>query len=434
MGAVENKADNVLTVERSLPVAVLPEGETPGGSLFLCSMDCWALAVVPTLYTFHRGDANVAGAIKQALSKVLVHYYPLTGRLAKNSLGKLMVDCDKKLGVPFVEASANCDIENMGDIKMLDSEILEKLVYRDPTEKMLEVAPLLTAQVTKFKCGGFTLGVVVNHCMTDGISAIDFMNSWAETARGKPLSFVPCHDRTFLKARVPPQIGDFYNDFARVGDISNMTALCEKEQIVFKSFHIDGEKLATLRKMTTIDGRVMNNYSSFVALSALVWRARTMALKMKPHQLTQLLIYVDFRPKMKMLKMPDGYFGNAVVLPCCVCTAGELIDEPISSTAERIKKAIERVNEDFVRSAIDYMDKYPFEPYRMSSLLISSWMGLDFGDFDFGWGGPRQLGTGNLLPTDCVFMREESENKKDVAVVLGLPLSTVNTFRESVQI
>ncbi|KAI6690713.1 hypothetical protein NL676_027541 [Syzygium grande] len=433
MVAFENTADNVLTVERSLPVEVLPGGETPGGSLFLSSMDCWALAVVPTLYTFDRGDANVVDVIKQALSRVLVHYYPLAGRLAKNSLGKLTVDCEKKLGVPFVEASANCDIEDMGDIKMLDSDILEKFVYRDPTEKMLEVTPLLTAQVTRFKCGGFTLGVVVNHCMTDGISAIDFMNSWAEIARGKPSSFVPCHDRTFLKSRVPPQIGDHYNDFARVGDISNMTTSWEREQTVFKSFHINGEKLATLKKMATTDGQARSNCSSFVVLSALVWRARTMALKMKPHQLTQLLIYVDFRLKMKA-HMPDGYFGNAVVLPCCLCTAGELIDEPISSTAERIKKAIERVDEDFVRSAIDYMDKFRFEPYRVSSLLISSWMGLDYGDFDFGWGGPRQLGTGNLLPTECVFMREESENKKDVAVVLGLPLSAVNTFQELVQI
>ncbi|KAF8014970.1 hypothetical protein BT93_H0691 [Corymbia citriodora subsp. variegata] len=431
MGAIKNEADDILTIERSLPVAVLPEGETPGGSLFLCSMDCWALAVVPTLYTFHGGDANVAGVIKQALSRVLVHYYPLAGRLAKNSLGKLTVDCERMLGVPFVEASADCNIGSLGDIKMLDAAILEKLVYRDPAEKILEAAPLLTAQVTRFKCGGFTLGVVVNHCMTDGISAIDFMNSWSEAARGKPLSFVPRHNRTFLKARVPPQLGNCYNDFVRVGDISNMTALCEREQIVFKTFPIDGKKLAALRKMATAGGQVMSKYSTFVVLSALVWRARTMALKMKPHQLSQLLIYVDFRSKMKM---PDGYFGNAVVLPCCLCTAGELIDEPISSTAERIKKAIEKVDEDFVLSAIDYMDKHPFEPYRMSSLLISSWMGLEFGDFDFGWGGPTQLGTGNLLPTDCVFMREESENRKDVAVALGLPLSAVNAFQELVQI
>ncbi|KAI6669967.1 hypothetical protein NL676_004852 [Syzygium grande] len=433
MEALNTAANHLLTIERSVPVAVLPEQDTPGGSIFLSSIDNAALSIISTVYTFDRSDANVAGVIKQALSKVLVYYYPLAGRLAKTSQGKLTVDCEKKFGVPFVEACADCHIENLGDMQIIDSDILGKLVYREPTENMLEVGPLLTAQVTRFKCGGFTLGIAIHHCMVDGIAAINFMSSWAELARGKPLSLVPCRDRTILKPRVPPQISGPYDDFVHVSDVSDLTASYEREQIVFKSFHFDCEKLATLKKRATADGQLMSNCSNFVALASLVWRARSMALKMKPHQLSKLLITVDFRSMLRT-SLPEGYFGNAIIAPCCLCTAGELIDEPISSTAGKIKKVVERVTEDYVRSSIDFMDMYQFDPYSVSSLLISSWLRLDYGCIDFGWGAPWQLGTGNPPPNLCLFMREGSANKKGIVVVLGLPLSAMNTFQELVRI
>jgi omega-hydroxypalmitate O-feruloyl transferase len=60
--------------------------------------------------------------------------------------------------------------------------------------------------VTKFKCGGFVLGVNVNHCMNDGISAMQFVNSWSDIARGLDLKIPPFLDRTILKPRNPPQI------------------------------------------------------------------------------------------------------------------------------------------------------------------------------------------------------------------------------------
>lgn len=150
MDAFSTIASDVLTVKRSVPAAVLLEQDTPGGSIFLSSIDNVALAIMSTVYSFDRSDVNVAGVIKQPLSKVLVYYYPPAGRLAKNSQGKFTVDCQKKFGVPFVEGSANCDIEKLGGIQIMDPDILGKLVYRDPTENMLEVGPLVTAQVNNF--------------------------------------------------------------------------------------------------------------------------------------------------------------------------------------------------------------------------------------------------------------------------------------------
>ncbi|KAF8009564.1 hypothetical protein BT93_J0540 [Corymbia citriodora subsp. variegata] len=294
-------------------------------------------------------------------------------------------------------------------------------------EYRLEVAPLLTAQVTKFKCGDFTLGIALNHCMADGVSAMNFMNGWAEIARGKPLSLVPCHDRTILKSRVPPQITNPYNEFVHVTDVSNMTTLYE-EQLVYKSFHFDTKKLAAVKRMATKDEQVTSSYTSFIALAALVWRARSMALKMKPYQQSKLLLLVDFRSRLKT-PLPDGYFGNAVAMPCCLCTVGELTEEPISASARRIKNAIESVTDDYVWSRIDYLDMNRLEGFSVGTLVMSSWVRLEYGKTDFGWGEPR-FGIGGLPSSSCMFMSEGRE--KGIAVVLGLPPSAMDTFEKLV--
>ncbi|KAI6669969.1 hypothetical protein NL676_004854 [Syzygium grande] len=148
------------------------------------------------------------------------------------------------------------------------------------------------------------------------------------------------------------------------------------------------------------------------------------------HQLSRLLCPVDFRSKMKP-PMPR-YIGNAVVEACCLCTAGDLINEPISFTARRIQEAIERVNEDYVWSWIDSLDVYQFDLLSLSSLALASWQRFDYVSTDFGWGKPRTLGTGHL-PGGCLFMADGSE-KKGIVAVLGLPLLAMSTFEKLVQL
>ncbi|XP_030517915.2 omega-hydroxypalmitate O-feruloyl transferase-like [Rhodamnia argentea] len=286
MEAFRTAANKALIVERSVPVAILPEQETPGGSLFLSNFDQVTAFFMSLVYSFDRNGIDMADFIKKALSKVLVHHYPVAGSLATNSQGKLTVDCDKKLGVAFVEASAKCNVKDLGDIRLLDANVSQKLVYRDPTENMLEVPPLITAQAISFGCGGLTVGISLNHCTLDGTPVVNLMNSWAEIARGKPISLVLCHERTILKSRVPPQATCTCEGFVPVSDVSNLTALFEEEQIVLKTFYFDSAKLANLKKMATADGQVMSSCSNFVLIAALVWQARSMALRMKSHQMS----------------------------------------------------------------------------------------------------------------------------------------------------
>ncbi|TQD86059.1 hypothetical protein C1H46_028398 [Malus baccata] len=89
---------------------------------------------------------------------------------------KLIVDCTGD-GAVLIEAEADSAIEEIRDITKPDPETLGKLVYDVPSAKNILEIPPLVAQVTKFKCGGFALGLCMNHCMFDGNGAMEFLTT-----------------------------------------------------------------------------------------------------------------------------------------------------------------------------------------------------------------------------------------------------------------
>ncbi|KAK9268590.1 hypothetical protein L1049_000344 [Liquidambar formosana] len=384
----------ITSIKKLEPILIQPEMESHGDEFyFLSNIDQDIAGIVQTLYCFKLDDSNcgqpVSDVIKQALAKVLAHYYPLAGSLTISS-----------------DAFANDDIEVLGDITVPDPAMTGKLVYTIPEAKSLLEMPLLAAQVTRFKCGGFVLGLAINHCMTDGISATEFVNSWGETARGISLTVPPFLDRSTLRSRQPPEM-------------------------LYESFHFDSEMLARLKKLAMEDGAI-SSCTSFTVLTALVWRARSRALKMKPHQQTKLIFSVDGRSKFNP-PLPKGYFGNGIVVPCCLCTAGELIEKPFSFVVDLVQNAKEKVTEDYIRSAIDFFEESRPKVSLTATLLLSSWTRLPFDTVDFGWGEPTQFGSAKMRK-ESVFFLPNGKKKKGITLLLGLPHIAMKTFQELMQV
>ncbi|KAJ7013774.1 hypothetical protein NC653_003421 [Populus alba x Populus x berolinensis] len=198
----------------------------------------------------------------------------------------------------------------------------------------------------------------MNHCMFDGIGAMEFVNSWGETARGLPLCVPPFIDRSILKARNPPKIEYPHQEFAEIEDESSTNDLY-KDEMLYSSFCFDSEMLEKIKMKAMEDG--------VLGLSAFVWRARTKALKMLPDQQTKLLFAVDGRPKFKP-PLPKGYFGNGIVLTNSMCQAGELLDRPLSHAVGLVQDAIKMVTDSYMRSAMDY-----FEATRVWPSLASTY-------------------------------------------------------------
>jgi len=424
-----------LKVTRHEPTLVTPAEATENHVYFLSNLDQNIAVTVQTVYCFkasaEMGTERPSEVIREALSKVLVAYYPLAGRIGISAEGKLNIHCTGE-GAVFVEADADCVIEDIGDMTKPDPSKLECLVYNIPGAKNILETPPLVVQVTTFKCGGFVLGLGMNHCMFDGIGAMEFVNSWAETARGVPLSVPPFMDRSLLKARSPPKIECPHLEFAEIKEVSSdSTEQLQNEEIVYRSFCFTPEKLDELKKQAMEDG-VLTRCSTFEALAALVWKCRSKALNMAPNQEAKLLFAVDGRAKFEP-PLPKGYFGNGIVITSAIGRAGELREKPLSFGVGLIQKAIGMITDKFMRSAIDYFEVTRSRPSLTATLLLTTWSRLSFHTTDFGWGEPVQAVPVTLPAREVVLFLSHGKQRKNINILLGLPESAMDRFEGFLQ-
>lgn len=271
----------------------------------------------------------------------------------------------------------------------------------------------------------------MNHCMFDGIGAMEFVNSWGETARGVSLSVPPFLDRSILKARNPAKIDYLHQEFVEIEDKSSTNDLY-KDEMLYRSFCFDPEILEKIKVKAMEDG-VLDKCTTFEGLSAFVWKARTKALKMLPDQQTKLLFAVDGRPKFNP-PLPKGYFGNGIVLTNSTCQASELLDKPLSYAVRLVQDAIKMVTDNYMRSAIDYFEVTRARPSLASTLLITTWSRLSFHVTDFGWGEPILSGPVALPEKEVILFLSHGKERKSINVLLGLPASAMNIFQELIQI
>lgn len=398
---------------------------------FLTNLDQTVASMIPqVLYAFDadankpRTEFDPAMVMKEALQKVLVHYYPLAGRLCRCPQGKLIVHCNGD-GVLFVTADASIKISDLGDLDQADPTTLQRFVY--PLDPVAEYSLLLTLQVTKFKCGGLLLGMVLQHCMLDAIALAEFVNSWAETARGVPLSTPPVLDRSFLKARAPLRITYPHTEFLHIKDLSLSQNL--SHNFVHRSFSFTEKSLEKLKKKA-LDDAVLSKCSAFEALCAFVWRARTKAMGMKPEQMVKLIIGVDGRSQLEPA-FPRGYMGNGIWFTCALASAGELEEKPLSHIVKHVQDAIAVVTDEYTRSQVDYIESEKLGmPATKASMMISAWYRVPFYDADFGWGAPKHVGPVVVTFNELACLLSSGKGSKGINMVIGLPFEAMEKFDE----
>lgn len=123
-------------------------------SIFLSDLDLMWLPVnnvqrllfytIPPLAEY----SSLLHTLKNSLSAVLVHFYPLAGRLRKGEEGRVEVHCNDE-GVEFIEASANItfdDLEKEGFEHKPFFENLVRMAHLSVDEGFSK--PLLSVQVS----------------------------------------------------------------------------------------------------------------------------------------------------------------------------------------------------------------------------------------------------------------------------------------------
>ncbi|KAH9296880.1 hypothetical protein KI387_028562, partial [Taxus chinensis] len=270
------------TCKELRPVIVAPCTPSPKAMLQLSSIDNipGLRNVINNLLFVYNATSDKkisaldpAKIIREALSKVLVYYYPFAGRFRSKENGELELECTDE-GALFVEATADNDLSVLGDLDHLRPSF-QHLLFWHPPHTHVEALHLLALQVTHFTCGGFVLGVSFHHSICDARGGARFLQGLAEMARGydKP-SVEPIWDRELLKLENPTRL-QFYHMELNMESIQLPPTIVEESVLAF--LVINYETIKRMKK--SIAKECKHFFSAFDVVAALAWRARTKALQ-----------------------------------------------------------------------------------------------------------------------------------------------------------
>nr|XP_043607331.1 shikimate O-hydroxycinnamoyltransferase-like [Erigeron canadensis] len=395
-----------------------------------------------TQTVFFYGRPNAASdnnffdtkVMKDALSKVLVAFYPMGGRFKKDENGRIEIDCQGQ-GVLFVEAECSCLLDDFGDFAPRGEFV--KLIPMIDYSLGIESYPILVLQVTYFKCGGVSLGVGMHHRVVDGMSALHFINSWADMARGLELTLPPFIDRTLLRAHDPPQPIFDHVEYLPPPPMKSSTPITTLDggETMTSIFKLSRDLVNKLKMKSKEDGNTIH-YSSYVMLAGHIWRSVCKARELPDDQDTKLYIPVNGRGSLRSV-LPPGYFGNVVVMATPIVLAGELQSNPTWYAASKIQDVIaQRRNKDYIESVIDYLELQPdlntmdlgAQKFKSPNIGISSWVGLSIYEADFGWGPPIFMGPASIPFEGLSFVLPSPINDGSMSIAISLQAQHMKRF------
>eukprot|EP00253_Pinus_taeda_P035946 PITA_35946 len=428
-------------------VIVPPSRPSPTTVLYLSNLDDHLLVRCrfDTLLVYNNVSHNIYGttnpvkAIREALSIVLSHYYPLAGRIRRNPDGrKLQVACTGE-GALFVEAVTNNNLSLLGGFE----DLKKQLLFQFPLTAEIEEVPPLIFQVTRFACGGFVVGVSFNHNLCDGRGAAQFLMGLAEIARGEAkLSIEPVCQRELLKPQQPPHPVLFQHDeLLESGFMVNpncsfqqQLAHVKAEDLLLTPFFFSHDALQRLKQPIAKD--LKEDCTTFEVLAALAWRARTRVLEIPLNSPVRFLFGVDIRRAFDP-PLAEGYYGNGSYMAFARnITAGEVVNGSLSHVVKMIKEAKLSLNEEYLRSSIAFLKMKRSCPEMtdvhmcLEDTFLTDWRWLGFNHVDFGWGEPLITCPGNwlkILICPITFL-PPSKNKNGVTMVFCVPRPALKTL------
>ncbi|KMZ61603.1 Shikimate O-hydroxycinnamoyltransferase [Zostera marina] len=403
----------------------------------------------PSVYFFNPNtDPNFFdyNLLKIALAKALVPFYPMAGRLARDEDGRIQIDCSGQ-GVLFVHAQTDARLDYFGDF----APVVEMRQLIPPVDYTAHISTyaLLLLQITRFKCGGVSIGVGMQHHIADGASGLQFINHWSDVARGAPREeMISIYiDRTLLAARDPPTSHFSHIEYQQSPSLQNrhssptstVTTTVDKiTKIAVAMLKITKAQLDTLKANSK-----GYKLSSFALFSGHIWQCVIKARELCFEQLTKVYIPTDGRTRLTP-RLPKDYFGNVIFTTTPMATAGELLKDenegnmPSFAAARKIQDALASSGNEYMRSALDYLELQPdlsklvrgAHTFQCPNLGITSWARLPVYDADFGWGRPIFMGPGGIAYEGLSFILPSPSDNGDLYLSIALQAEHMIKFRK----
>ncbi|GJN19325.1 hypothetical protein PR202_gb06591 [Eleusine coracana subsp. coracana] len=438
-------------VRRKEPVLLRPATATPRETKLLSDIDDQAFLRrhVPSVF-FYRGggggghddagdnNRDPVAVIRRALGEALVPYYPLAGRLREVDGGRLVVDCTGE-GVWFTEADADVRLADLEAARLRPPfPYIDQLLADVEGSSGMTNCPLLLIQVTRLLCGGFVLALRFNHTIFDANGQAQFMSAVAELGRGLPSPTIsPAWSRELLRVQKqnPPlkPAASHHHDPTTTTKITRAPPPSSPDKMVLRTFTFHPHEIAAIK--TRLPPRLRETATTFEALTAALWRARTVALDLPHDEQVSLLFYYNVR-QVRELGLPKGYYGNAVVFAAALTTAGELLragDSLLGDAVELIKSAKAAVTTGFVVRAAA-ADPFMSRARANNAFLVSDVRHAGLHAVDFGWGEPVYGGRADARHVvSFVFTAKDGCcGKNVVAMTIVLPPPAMDRFASEV--
>ncbi|BFG30728.1 hypothetical protein CerSpe_170020 [Prunus speciosa] len=428
----------VFQVNRLKSEIITPAKPTPHETKLLSNIDDQESLrfQVPVIMSY-KNNPSMKGndpveVIKEALSRALVYYYPMAGRLREGPNRKLMVECNGE-GVLFIGANADVTLAQLGDTIAPPSPFLEEFLYNVPGSDGILGCPLLLIQVTRLSCGGFIFALRLNHTMCDAAGLVQFLNAVGEMVQGAQApSTTPVWERELLGARDPPRITCVHHEYEEGIDAQGSFPSTNKPNMVQRSFYFGAKEIKAIRNHIPPQ---LSTCTTFDLITACLWKCRTLALRMNPKQVVRLSCVVSARSKRHNVRVPLGYYGNTFAFPAAVSEAKALCTNPLGYALELVMKAKATVNEEYMRSVADLMEirgrlpKYPLT----GNFLVSDNTRAGFEEVSFGWGKPVFGGPAKALNLISFYVQHKCNDEDGVLVPICLPLSDMERFQQELE-
>ncbi|KAF7140003.1 hypothetical protein RHSIM_Rhsim06G0028900 [Rhododendron simsii] len=411
------------------PILITPNSPTPKHSLYLSNLDDQKFLRFSIKYLYLFKKSVSVDSLKYSLSKVLVDYYPLAGRLRASSENdqKLEVDCNGE-GALFAEAFMDITAEDFLELSGLPNRSWRKLLYRVEARSFLDVPPLVI-QITNLSCGGMIVCTAINHCLCDGIGTSQFLHAWAHLTT-KPtidLPINPFHSRHALKPRNPPQVTSTHPQFSKTTlnkDSSfqlDLNQYLQTQSLVPSSLTFTSSHVLHLKRQLVPSVKC----TTFEVLAAHTWRSWVNSLDLDPTLNVKLLFSINIRNRLNP-ELEQGYYGNGFVLGCAETNVKELVSANLHHGVKLVQQAKSCLTQEYVKSAVDMLEDKTVKTDLSLSLVISQWAKLGLEDLDFGEGKPLHMGP---LTSDiyCLFLPVTGDFDA-VRVQVSVPESVVDKF------
>ncbi|XP_043691988.1 uncharacterized acetyltransferase At3g50280-like [Telopea speciosissima] len=349
--------------------------------------------------------------LKDSLSRTLVHFFPLAGRLVTHKQDNppsysISIDCKNNQlrgGVDFVHAVA--DHVTMADILSpihVPPIVRSFFLQREAINHDGHTLPLLAVQVTELVDGIF-IACSFNHAVVDGSSLWHFLNSWAEICRFNQdqISRSPVLTRSWvLDGTHGPVINlpfSHQDEFIFRKSLSPAMTLLQD-----RFFHFSPQSIARLKAKANAECNTTSSttISSFQAVSAFVWRCmtRVRCRHLPNHQKTSCRFSTNNRSRLNPPLSPD-YFGSCVQAVIANTTVGELLSHGIGWGGWLLHEAVNGHTDSKVRESVEVWMKSPsinligniFDP---CGIIIGCSPRFDMYGCDFGWGKAEAIRSG----------------------------------------